>query len=240
MTQLHHLILCACGHEQYFTVAAQYAVHHADKDDDAPVVIVLAVKDKSLEGSIGIALGLGHIGHDIFKHRLNIDAVFGAYLRCVLCGQADYLLNFVFDALGVGSRQVNLIDDRQYLQIAVQRKIGVGQGLGLNALRGVHYQHRALTGGKRTADLVVEVHMARSVDKVEGIVLPVVGGVIQTHGAGLDGNAALLFKIHIVKDLILHYALLHRAAGLNKPVGKGGFAVVDMGDYGKISDKLLI
>ena len=101
MTQLHHLVLCPRGHEQYLTVAAQYAVHHADKDDDTPVVIVLAVKNEGLEGSIGITLGLGYIGHDVFKNGFDIDAVFGAYLGCILCRQTDDLLNLVLDALGV-------------------------------------------------------------------------------------------------------------------------------------------
>ena len=45
-------------------------------------------------------------------------------------------------------------------------EIGVGQRLGLDALRGIHDEHGALAGGQRPGDLVVEVHMARRVDEV--------------------------------------------------------------------------
>ena len=82
--------------------------------------------------------------------------------------------------------------------------------------------------------------MARGVDQVEGIVLPVGGAVGQTHGAGLDRDAALALEIHVVKDLILHDALLHRPALLDQTVGQGGLAVVDMGDDGKIPNDLLV
>ena len=70
-------------------------------------------------------------------------------------------------------------------------EVGVGQGLGLHALGGVHHQHRPLAGGQGPGHLVVKVHMARGVNEVQGVVLPVGGGVVQPHGPGLDGDAPL-------------------------------------------------
>ena len=118
----------------------------------------------------------------------------------------------------------------------VQRQIGVGQRLGLHALRGVHHQHRTLTGGERTADLVVEVHMARGVDQVEHIGLAVIRQIAQGDGTGLDGDTPLPLQIHVVQKLVFHLPGLHRVALLNEPVRQGGFAVVDVGDDGEIAD----
>ena len=42
--------------------------------------------------------------------------------------------------------------------------------------------------------------------------------------------------IHVVEHLFLHLARGEAAGILNQAVGKGGFAVVDMGDDGKIAD----
>ena len=52
----------------------------------------------------------------------------------------------------------------------------------------------------------------------------------------LVGDAPLPFQIHVVQDLVLHLPLLHRAAQLDQPVGEGGFAVVYVGNDGKISN----
>ena len=83
------------------------------------------------------------------------------------------------DPLGVGGGQVDLVDHGQDLQVVLHGQIGVGQGLGLDALGGVHHQHRALAGGQGAGDLVVEVHMARGVDEVQGVGLAVLGVVVQ-------------------------------------------------------------
>ena len=62
---------------------------------------------------------------DIVQHRVNIDARFGADLGCVLCGETDDLLDLVLDALRVGGRQVDLVDDGQNFEVVVEREIGV-------------------------------------------------------------------------------------------------------------------
>ena len=78
-------------------------------------------------------------------------------------------------------------------------QIGVGQGLGLDALAGVHDKHRALAGGQRPGHLIVKVHMAWGVDEVQVIGLPVLGLIFQADGPGLDGNAPLPLQVHVVQ-----------------------------------------
>ena len=178
--------------------------------------------------------------HDILRHGLHVDAVFGGDLRRVHCRDADDVFNLGLGALRVGGGQVDLVDDGQDLEIVLERKIRVGKRLRLHALRGVHNEHRALARGERAGDLVVEVHMARRVDKIERIRLAVLGFVRQSDGARLDGDAALALEIHVVEDLLGHFAFFHRAAQLNEPVGQRGFAVVDVRDDGKIPDMALV
>ena len=62
--------------------------------------------------------------------------------------EADDLLDLPQDALGVGSRQVDLVDDRDDGQVVLERQVEVGDGLRLDALRGVDHQQRALAGGQ--------------------------------------------------------------------------------------------
>ena len=121
----------------------------------------------------------------------------------------------------------------------VHGEVGVRQGLGLDALGGVHDEQRPLAGGERARDLVVEVNVARGVYEVQGVLLAVFGAVIEADGAGLDGDAALLFEVHVVEDLALHLPALDGAAELYEPVGEGALAVVYVGYYRKIPDVVL-
>ena len=75
--------------------------------------------------------------------------------------------------LGLGGRQVDLVEDRHDLVVGVERVIDVGERLRLDALAGVDHQQRALAGGERAVHLVGEVDVAGRVDQVEDVVLAV-------------------------------------------------------------------
>ncbi len=162
--------------------------------------------------------------------------IFAEMQRRLVGRNADDVLNLLPDLFRLGARQVDLVDDRNDLKPRVDGKVGVGQRLRLDALRGVHDEHRALAGRERTRDLVVEVHMARRVDEVEDVVLPVFRVVEQRHGVRLDGDAALALQIHVVEDLVFHFAQRHGVGLLEDAVGKRALAVVDMCDDAEISD----
>ena len=48
VSHLHHLVFGAGGHEQHLAVFADGAVHKAHEHDDAPVIVILAVKNQGL------------------------------------------------------------------------------------------------------------------------------------------------------------------------------------------------
>ena len=118
----------------------------------------------------------------------------------------------------------------------VDRLIDVGECLRLDALAGIDNQQRALACGERAVDLVGEVDVAGRVDQIEDVILAVIGVVVQAHGLRLDGNAALALDVHRIEHLFHHLALLQPAGRLDQPVGKRGFAVVDMRDDGEIAN----
>ena len=88
----------------------------------------------------------------------------------------------------------------------------VGHGLGLHALGGVHHQQGPLAGREAPRHLVGEVHVARGVDQVELVGLPVLGHVVHGERVRLDGDAALAFEVHVVEQLVAELALVTRCA----------------------------
>ena len=78
--------------------------------------------------------------------------------------------------------------------------------------------------------------MSRGVDEVENIVLPVLGGVHQGDGVGLDGDAPLPLQVHVVQQLVFHLPQGDGLGQLQDPVGQGGLAVVDVGHDAEIAN----
>ena len=219
VSDLDDLVHRARGHELYLHVLAHAPVHDPHEHDDAAEGVVLAVEHEGLERRVRISLRRGHAPDDLLQHRGDVDAVFGGDLRGLHGGDADDVLYFGLGPGRVGGREVYLVYDGEYLKVVVHGEVGVCQGLGLDALGGVHDEQRPLAGGERARDLVVEVHVARGVYEVQGVLLAVFGSVIEADGAGLDGDAALLFEVHVVEDLALHLPALDGAAELYEPVG---------------------
>ena len=77
------------------------------------------------------------------------------------------------DHVGLGRRQVDLVDHRHDHEALGQREVDVGQRLGLDALRGVDDEDGALARLEAAADLVAEVDVAGRVDQVEAVALAV-------------------------------------------------------------------
>ena len=154
--------------------------------------------------------------HHGFQHVLNADAFLAltsiASLRrrpinCSICsrmrsGSAD-------------GRSILLITG-MISRLWMQRQIGVGERLRFHALRRVHHQQRALAGLQAARNFVGEIDVAGRIDQVELIELPVLRAIIQAHGVGFDGDAALALQIHGVQHLRHHFALRKRAGGFQQ------------------------
>ena len=191
-------------------------------------------------GSVGRALGGRHQVDDGFQDFVNADALLGAAQHGVAGVEADDGFDLLADALGLGRRQIDFVDDRNDFQVVVQGQVGVGEGLGLDALRGVHDQQGAFAGLQAARDFVGEIDVAGGVDEVELVEVAVVGAVVEADGVGLDGDAALALQVHGVEDLLHHFALGEGAGDLEEAVGQRGLAVVDVRNDGEIADEFAI
>jgi hypothetical protein len=78
--------------------------------------------------------------------------------------------------------------------------------------------------------------VARCVDQIEVIDLPVLGLVLQGSSLCLDGYPTLFLDVHRVKHLRLHVAVRKSATPLDQAIGQRRFAMVDVRNDGKISD----
>ena len=110
-------------------------------------------------------------GGNARDHRLEdvVDALAGlrAAAQRVVRGDADDVLDLLDHAVGLGRRQVDLVQHRHDGDALLDRGVAVGDRLRLHALRGVDDEQRALAGGERARHLVGEVDVARRVDQVE-------------------------------------------------------------------------
>src|SRR4029078_12807100 len=75
-------------------------------------------------------------------------------------------------------------------------------------------------------------------DEIKHITLPVICFVIETNRMGFDRNASLAFEVHVVEKLFFHIALGNRSGELQNAIGQRRFAVIDVSNNGKISNKL--
>ena len=214
----------------------QHAVDDAKQHDDAEIGVVPAVDQQRLERRRGIALGRRQAVHDRFQHFGDVLAGLRRDQNRVGGVEPDHVLDLLLHLVGLGGRQIDLVEHRHDLVVVVDRLVDVGERLRLDALAGVDHQQRALAGGEAAVDLVGEIDVAGRVDQIEDVILAVARAVIQPHGLRLDGDAALALDIHGIEHLLDHLARLEPAGELNQPVGQRRFAVVDMGDDREIAD----
>ena len=73
----------------------------------------------------------------------------GADAQDLVGRDAEHLLDLRGVAVGVGGRQVDLVEGGDDLEVVLEGQVAVGQRLGLDALGGVDEQDDALAGGQR-------------------------------------------------------------------------------------------
>ena len=219
---------------------AEHPVDHADVGDHASVLVELRVEDQRAGRRLGVAGGRGHAGDQLLQHLHHARAGLAGDAQDRFRGLADQLRHFARHPLGLGAGEVELVQAGDQLEARVHREVGVGDGLRLHALGGVHHQQRALAGGQRARHLVGEVHVPGGVDQVQLVGLPGGALVEDPHRLRLDRDAALALQIHRVEHLRAHLALVHGVCQLEDPVRERGLAVVDVRDDREVADVLLV
>ena len=206
-TDLDNVKFLARAHKSYLVAGAELSVHNANVYDDSKIAIIVRVKNQSLKGCILVARGRGNIAHYRLKHLLNIKSRLCRDRGTSLRGNSYLILDLLSYSVGVCARQVDLIDNGDDLKICIYRKICVCKRLRLYSLRCVNDEQCTVARVERARHLVVKVNVTGGVDEVEDVGLTVRRGIVELYRSCLDGYSPLLFKIHIVKDLLLHLAL---------------------------------
>ncbi len=151
--------------------------------------------------------------------------------------ETDDVVNLAAHLVRLRPRQIDLVDDRDDLEVVVDGQVGIGQRLRLDALRGIDQQQGALAGRERSRHFVREVHVPGRVDEIEDVVVAVLGVVIQPDGVRLDRDPALALEVHGIQDLRLHLPGLQRAGEFQEAIRQRRLAVVDVGDDREVSDE---
>ena len=156
---------------------------------------------------------------------------------------AQHAIGVVSDQVGdlrggsvrVGLRKVDLVHDRDDLEVVLDRQVGVCERLGLDSLRRVDDEQRAFAGLQRAGDLVREVHVPGRVDQVQLVTLPE-----DAHRLRLDRDPPLPLELHRVEQLLLHVPVRDRVCHLKDAIGERRLAMVDVRDDREVADFCLV
>ena len=117
----------------------------------------------------------------------------------------------------------------------IKRQIHIGKRLCFDSLRRIDNKNCTVTGRKRTAYLIVKVHMTRSIDQVENILFSVFSLVYCPNRLGFYRDSALSFKVHVIENLCLHLTGCQKTRAFDNAIRKCRFAMVDMRHNAEIS-----
>jgi len=142
--------LRALSHGGDGLAVAKDAVHDAHVGDHAAVLVELRVEDERARRGlrVGIALGRRDLGHQLLQDLDDALPRLAADDPDVLGRLAQQLGDLGTHPLGLGTGQIDLVEAGDQLQPAVDGQVGVGDGLGLDALGCIHDQERALAGSE--------------------------------------------------------------------------------------------
>ena len=130
---------------------------------------------------------------------------------------------------GVGA--VHLVDDHDGLEPHLERLGHHELGLRQWPFGGIYQHQGAVHHVEDALDLAAEVGVAGRIDDIYPGVAPQ-----QRGGLGEDGDAALALQVVGIERALGDALILAKRAGLlQEPIDQGGFAVVDVGNYGDVA-----
>ena len=131
---LNNIEHTACCHKFELVAGVNLSLFKSYIYNYALVAVVVAVKNQCTQRCVDVACRSRNIVNHLFKNCVNVDSRFCGNFRSVLGGNTDYIFNFLNNPVGVGTRQVNFVDNGNNFKSAVNGKICVCKSLRLNAL----------------------------------------------------------------------------------------------------------
>ncbi len=237
--ELLDLVGAAGRHQAHLHARLEPPVDDVDEHDDAAVLVEPRVEHEAAERPVRLPVRRRNPVDDRLEDLVDPDADLRGGEDRARGVDPDDLLDLLPGPVRLRRRKVDLVDDGDDLEPGVGGEVGVRERLRLDPLARVDDEECPLAGGERAAHLVGEVDVARRVDQVEDVVLPVLRLVLQAHRVLLDGDAPLALEVHRVEELLGHLALAERAGALHQAVGERRLAVVDVRDDREVPDSAL-
>ncbi len=143
----------------------------------------------------------------------------------------EQVVDLVEHFLGPGVGPIDLVDDDDRRQPALERLAQDESRLRQRPFRRVHQQHHAVDHRQRPLDLAAEIGVAGRIDDVDQMIAVVDRGVL-----GENRDAALALEVGVVHRSLGHPLVEpERAALMQQAIHQRGLSVIDVGDDRDIS-----
>ena len=214
-------------------------VYDPDTRNRSSVAVVIRVEDQCTQRGVHVARRRRYPADNGLEHLVDTGPLLGGDAQDVTVAAANQLYDLLGIPVGLGRRQVNLVEHWNDLEPCVEREQEVADGLSLDALARVDDEQGTLARSERSGDLVGEIDVPGCIDEVELVGGAVLGGVLHSHGIELDRDPALPFEVHRVQNLRPHATLFQRAGRLDQAVGERRLPMIDVRDDAEIADMVL-
>ena len=131
--------------------------------------------------------------------------------------------------------QVDLVNHRHNREALFVREMNVRNRLCFNALRGIDNQERAFARRKGARNFVGKIDVARRVEQIQPVSLPVLRAILHRYRMRFDRDPAFALKIHRIEQLVLLLTLVNSSRALEQSVRQRRFAVIDVRDDAEIA-----
>ena len=127
---------------------------------------------------------------------------------------------------------VDLVDDDNRLGFVFERLSQHETRLGLRAIVRVHHEQNAVHHLHDPLDFAAEIGVARRVDDVDPVTVPLKRGVLRP-----DRDPLLTFEVHRIHHPVLYFLVRAESSGLAQQlIHERGLAVVDVRNDGDITN----
>ena len=197
---------CSSCHHVNLVALFNRTVDYANECDDSAVSVEIRIEDEGAQGCVCIADRGRNVVDNGFEKVVHAFAGFCRAQNGIVCWNRQSILDLLAGTVGVGCREIDLVDQGDDFKIRVHCHHGVGNRLRLDTLRSIYDENGAFACRQGTRDLVGKVDMTRCIDEVELVRFTVVCRVVDAHSLAFDRDAALALDVHRIEQLFLHIA----------------------------------
>ena len=145
---VHFVEVVAVRAERDLHPGADHAVHDANRGYGATVAVVVGIEDQRTKRGFVVAARRRHPRDHRLEQLRNPSPLLCRDTQDLIRLSADQVVDLLGAFLRLGAGQIDLVEDGYDFQAGVHGQQQIGQRLGLNALRRIHDQNRALAGNQ--------------------------------------------------------------------------------------------